>query len=178
MFFSFAAHHVMTQEDINPGFIAGAAMLSWFLWEYLYFEKVHLYTYDFIAERVGFKLGFGCLAFYPYFYAVSLWATIDLPNPRLSLWVSLCFCTLYLFGWALARGANMQKYYFKTQGDRKFLGLKPETISDGKHSLFDQRLLGPEPAYQLPGGDTGRLRHCPDSRVSRRLVGVAVPLIY
>jgi delta14-sterol reductase len=133
---SLAAHHIMTRENINPGFIAGAAMLSWFLWEYLYFEKVHLYTYDFIAERVGFKLGFGCLAFYPYFYAVPLWATADLPDPRLSPRVSLCFCALYLFGWALARGANMQKYYFKTQGDRKFLWLKPETISDGKHSLL------------------------------------------
>jgi delta14-sterol reductase len=133
---SFAAHHVMTHEDINPGFIAGAAMLTWFLWEYLYFEKVHLYTYDFIAERVGFKLGFGCLTFYPYFYTVSLWATANLPNPRLPLWATVSFCALYLFGWSLARGANMQKYYFKTQGDKKFLGIKPEIISDGKHSLL------------------------------------------
>jgi delta14-sterol reductase len=133
---SFAAHHLMTREDINPGFIAGAAMLTFFLWEYLYFEKVHLYTYDFIAERAGFKLGFGCLTFYPYFYAVSLWATVDLPNPHLPPWVTVCFCVLYLFGWGLARGANMQKYYFKTQGDKKFLGLKPEIISDRNHSLL------------------------------------------
>ncbi|MDR1047651.1 MAG: DUF1295 domain-containing protein [Treponema sp.] len=133
---SFAAHHIMTQKDINPGFIAGAAMLTWFLWEYLYFEKVHLYTYDFIAERVGFKLGFGCLSFYPYFYFVSLWTTVDLPNPHLPVWLTVCFCVLYFFGWALARCANMQKYYFKTQGDKKFLWLKPETISDGKHSIL------------------------------------------
>jgi delta14-sterol reductase len=133
---SFTAHHIMMHKDINPGFIAGAAMLSFFLWEYLYFEKVHLYTYDFIAERVGFKLGFGCLTFYPYFYAVSLWATVDLPNPHLPLWVTVCFCALYLFGWGLARGANMQKYYFKTQGDKKFLGITPETISDGKRSVL------------------------------------------
>jgi delta14-sterol reductase len=133
---SFAAHHLMTHEEINPGFIAGAAMLSFFLWEYLCFEKVHLYTYDFIAERVGFKLGFGCLSFYPYFYTVSLWATVDLPNPRLPVWATVCFCALYLFGWSLARGANMQKYYFKIQGDKSFLGIKPETISDGKRSLL------------------------------------------
>ena len=30
--------------------------------EYLNFEQVHLYTYDIMAERVGFKLGWGCLA--------------------------------------------------------------------------------------------------------------------
>jgi delta14-sterol reductase len=111
-------------------------MLTYFLWEYLYFEKVHLYTYDFIAERVGFKLGFGCLTFYPYFYAVSLWATVDLPNPHLPVLATVCFCILYLFGWGLARGANMQKYYFKTQGSKSFLGIKPETISDEKQSLL------------------------------------------
>jgi protein-S-isoprenylcysteine O-methyltransferase Ste14 len=30
----------------------------------------------------------------------------------------------------------MQKYYFKKHGDKKFLGIKPETISDGRHSLL------------------------------------------
>jgi delta14-sterol reductase len=133
---SFAAHHIMSHDELNPGFIAGAAMLSFFLWEYLYFEKVHLYTYDFIAERTGFKLGFGCLTFYPYFYAVSLWATVNLPNPRLPIWATVCFCLVYLCGWSLARGANMQKYYFKTMPDKKFLGIKGETISDGKRSLL------------------------------------------
>jgi delta14-sterol reductase len=133
---SFTAHHLMTHTEVNPGFIAGAAMLSFFLWEYLFFEKVHLYTYDFIAERVGFKLGFGCLTFYPYFYAVSLWATVNLPNPRLPLWVTVCFCAVYLLGWSLARGANMQKYYFKTRGNTTFLWIKPETISDGQRSIL------------------------------------------
>jgi delta14-sterol reductase len=133
---SFAAHHILTHAEVNPGFIAGAGMLSFFLWEYLFFEKVHLYTYDFIAERVGFKLGFGCLAFYPYFYAVSLWATVNLPDPRLPPWVTACFCGVYLLGWGLARGANMQKYCFKTRGDRKFLWIRPETISDGTRSIL------------------------------------------
>jgi hypothetical protein len=38
---------------------------TWFLVEYLYHEHVHLYTYDLFAERLGFKLAWGCLFFYP-----------------------------------------------------------------------------------------------------------------
>ncbi|MDR1785598.1 MAG: hypothetical protein LBR23_03940 [Spirochaetaceae bacterium] len=133
---SLTAHHVLTHGAVNPGFILGAGMLTFFLWEYLYFEKVHLYTYDFIAERVGFKLGFGCLAFYPYFYAIPLWATVNLPDPRLPLWVTLCFGGLFLLGWSLARGANMQKYYFKTGEDKTVLGIKPEVITDGERSIL------------------------------------------
>ncbi|MDR1287043.1 MAG: DUF1295 domain-containing protein [Treponema sp.] len=133
---SFAVHHYRTHEDFNPGVFLCAAMLTWFVWDYLMFERVHLYTYDFIAERVGVKLGFGCLAFYPYFYAIALWATADLPNPRRPFWLTLCFAVIFLAGWCLARGANMQKYYFKTRGQKSFLGIKPETITDGKKTLL------------------------------------------
>jgi delta14-sterol reductase len=133
---SFVVHHLTSGKDFNPGVILGAAMLTWFIWDYLTFERVHLYTYDFIAERVGLKLGFGCLTFYPYFYAVSLWATVDLPNPRLSVWFTLCFAVLFLAGWSLARGANMQKYFFKTRGQKSFCRIKPETLTDGNKTLL------------------------------------------
>jgi delta14-sterol reductase len=143
---SFAAHHLNTFKDINYGFMLGTALLTWFIWDYLAFENVHLYTYDFIAERVGFKLGFGCLAFYPYFYAVSLWATVDLPNPQLPSWLTVCFAVIFFAGWSLARGANLQKFYFKVSPQKKFLGIKPEVLSDGQHSL-------------LANGFWGRSRH-------------------
>ena len=71
------------------------ALFSFFLLEYLFFERVHLYTYDFFAERVGFKLGWGCLCFYPYFYAIGLWSVADRPNPHAA--------TATLVIWLLAR---------------------------------------------------------------------------
>jgi delta14-sterol reductase len=132
---SFAAYHLETVKNINPGFLLGCAMLTWFCIEYLIFERVHLWTYDFIAERVGFKLGFGCLAFYPYFYSVALWFTADLPNPHVPAWLTIFFGVLFLCGWVLTRGANMQKYVFKTAPGRKFLWITPEVLSDGDHSL-------------------------------------------
>ena len=94
---SFAAYHIMNVENINYGFLLGCAMLTWFCFDYLIFEKIHLWTYDFIAERVGFKLGFGCLAFYPFFYSISLWFTAHLPNPGHPVWLTILFaCTLPL----------------------------------------------------------------------------------
>ena len=133
---SFAAYHVLTVENINYGFLLGCIMTTWFCFDYLTFEKVHLWTYDFIAERVGFKLGFGCLAFYPYFYSISLWFTASLPNPGQHQVFMIIYGALFLCGWAFTRGANMQKYFFKTAPDKKFLWIKPEVISDGKHSLL------------------------------------------
>src|SRR5262245_17721926 len=80
---SFAAHHYLTyRDDPSPGVALYAALFTFFLVEYLFFERVHLYTYDFVAERVGFKLGWGCLAFYPFFYPVGLWYAASQPNPH------------------------------------------------------------------------------------------------
>ncbi|MBN2884075.1 MAG: ergosterol biosynthesis protein, partial [Clostridia bacterium] len=139
---SFAVYHITNVEDINYGFLLGCAMLTWFCFEYLIFEKVHLWTYDFIAERVGFKLGFGCLAFYPYFYSVALWFTANLPNPGQSVLLTLIFGMLFLCGWILTRGANMQKYYFKVYPERKFLWVEPEVITDGQRSLLANGFWG------------------------------------
>ena len=133
---SCAAFHLEHAGSVNPGFLLACAMLTWFCCEYLIFERVHLWTYDFIAERVGFKLGFGCLAFYPYFYAVALWFTAELPNPGLPVWVTVLFGVLFLCGWVLTRGANMQKFFFKTAPERRFLWIAPRSLSDGTHSLL------------------------------------------
>lgn len=133
---SFVAHQKVAFGEVFSSTILCALMLSYFVWDYLSFEKVHLYTYDFFAERVGFKLGWGCLSFYPYFYLIALWSTINLPDPNTPAWQLICFALIFLSGWVLARGANMQKYFFKTKPEKSFLGIKPETISDGNKTLL------------------------------------------
>lgn len=135
---SFAAHHYMSYpDDPSPGVAVYVALMSWFVCDYLTFERVHLYTYDLFAERVGFKLGWGCLAFYPYFYVVGLWALADLPNPHASPILTASAVLVFLAGWMFARGANMQKFTFKLDPERAFLGIfKPEVVSDGTRSLL------------------------------------------
>jgi delta14-sterol reductase len=43
---------------------------------------------------------------------------------------------IFLSGWTLARGANMQKYFYKKDKTKVFLGIIPETITDGNKSLL------------------------------------------
>jgi len=133
---AFTAHYVsLYGTDNASGHLLCALLLSYFVFDYLTFERVHLYTYDLFAEKVGFKLGWGCLVFYPYFYAIPLWATAEMEEAgpgSLLLFSGL----LFFAGWVLARGANMQKFYFKTAPSRKFLGMQPETIGIGDKSLL------------------------------------------
>ena len=135
---SFAAYHIETYpDDPSPGVMLYVAMFTFFCAEYLNFEEVHLYTYDFMAERVGFKLGWGCLVFYPFFYAVGLWSVADRPNPHTPVPLLVLYAVIFFSGWALSRGANLQKFYFKRDPTRKAFGvLDPKAISgDGKNVL-------------------------------------------
>jgi hypothetical protein len=134
---SFAAHHYMVYgAQGSPGVYLAAALLTFFVTEYLVFEEVHLYTYDFLAERVGFKLGFGCLAFYPYFYAIPLWVAADLPDPQTPVSLLVIYGLLFLASWSFSRGANLQKFFFKKDPKRVFLGIRPEVLTDGKKAIL------------------------------------------
>jgi len=134
---SFAAHHYILYGSLaSPGIYLSTALLTWFIIDYLTFEEVHLYTYDFFAERVGFKLGWGCIAFYPFFYSVPIWTTVELPPVHNPAWLMVTYVILFAASWILSRGANLQKYHFKKDPLRPFMGIKPRVISDGERSLL------------------------------------------
>ncbi len=134
---SFCAHHwILYGNDASHGIFLCTGLLTYFLIDYLTFEEVHLYTYDLFAERVGFKLGWGCIAFYPYFYSIMLWSTVDLPNPHTPTWLLIIYALIFFSGWMLSRCANLQKYYFKKNPKKSFLGIVPETITDGNKILL------------------------------------------
>lgn len=131
-----AFHYLQYGTESSMGIFLAAGLLSFFIIDYLTFEEIHLYTYDIFAERIGFKLGWGCIAFYPFFYAIPLWSTVSLPANETPLWLMVLAVLIFFGSWTLARGANMQKYYFKKDPKRSFLGIQPETLSDGKHDLL------------------------------------------
>jgi delta14-sterol reductase len=134
---SFAAqHHIQYGNQASPGIYLSTFLILYFLVDYLIFEEVHLYTYDLFAENVGFKLGWGCILFYPYFYSIFLWSAVSLPDPHTPSWLFVICILLFFSGWVMSRGANLQKYFFKKNPGRPFLGIIPETISDGKHTLL------------------------------------------
>ena len=90
------------------------AMFAWFITEYMCLEIVHLYTYDLFCEKLGFKLSWGCLVFYPFFYCIGCWSLVSAPAAAdIGTDTAALIITLFLFGWVLTRGANLQKFAFK-----------------------------------------------------------------
>jgi delta14-sterol reductase len=142
--YSFACHHWLAfPGDPSPGITLYVALFSFFLLDYLFFERVHLYTYDFVAERVGYKLGWGCLCFYPYFYGIGLWSVAARPSPHGSATMLAVAVVVFAAGWSLARGANMQKFAFKRDPSAKFLGvIAPIAIADGDKKLLASGFWG------------------------------------
>lgn len=135
--------------------------------EYLYFEDVHLYTYDLFAERVGFKLTWGCLCFYPFFYALPVLAAVGRTSssaagsdPGSGQYASAAAAAVvYFAGWALSRGANLQKFWFKrSRAASSSRGGPPATATAKANSTGLLRSAEGRTTL-LCGGLWGRARH-------------------
>ena len=142
-----AYHYELFGADSNPGVFLYAAFLTFYVFDYFVFERVQLYTYDLIHERLGMKLIWGGLVVYGWLYILPLWGMAVYPNPGFSpaltyVWL-IVSVTLFVLGWAISRGANMQKYTFKRWPERKFLGfIQPEYIQAGERKILCSGLWG------------------------------------
>jgi len=106
--------------ELPPALAAYGACLTWFVFEYVYNEEVHTYTYDIFRERLGFKLIWGCVCFYPAFYVIGAFPLLGSPAGALSPAAAAGCVALFLAGWVLTRGANAQKFACKV-GRSSFL---------------------------------------------------------
>ena len=136
-----AYHYDRFGEDANPGIFLYAAFFTFYITDYFIFERVQLYTYDLIHEKLGFMLFWGGLIVYGWMFILPLWGMAAHPDPGFGpawtyVWL-IGTAMLFLFGWSISRGANMQKYTFKRWPDRKFLGLiEPKYIEAGDRKIL------------------------------------------
>ncbi len=142
-----AYHYQLFGQDSNPGVFLYAGFLTFYVLDYFVFERVQLYTYDLIHERLGMKLIWGGLVVYGWLYVLPVWGMAVHPDPGFSTgWTYFWLIgtgALFLLGWAISRGANMQKYTFKSWPDRKFLGLiEPQYIQAGERRILCSGLWG------------------------------------
>ena len=142
-----AWHYERFGEDANPGVFLYAGFFTFYILDYFIFERVQLYTYDLIHENLGFKMFWGGLIVYGWLFILPLWGMAAYPDPGFSgAWTNFWLIgttALFLFGWSISRGANLQKYTFKRWPDRKFLGLiEPEYIQAGDRKILCSGLWG------------------------------------
>ncbi len=156
---------VFSAAPIAASVVSGC--LTWFCLEYMFFEHVHLYTYDLFAERIGFKLVWGCFVFYPYFYAIPMIAvSTAAASGAADVTPSIAALSLALFavGWICTRGANLQKFQFKVDPKRnRFLG------------CMDQRAVPGSRGRLLCSGFWGLARHLNYLGETLQALGVALP---
>ena len=151
-----AWHYDQFGENSNPGVFLYAAFFTFYIFDYFVFERVQLYTYDLIHEKLGFKLLWGGLMIYGWMYILPLWGMAAVPDPGFSTaWTYVWLIgtgALFLLGWSITRGANLQKYTFKRWPDRKFLGLiEPRYIEAGDRKILCSGFWRRRPPLQLPG---------------------------
>ena len=165
---SAAYHYGQYAGAVNVGLLLHSAMWVWFVADYFVFERVQLYTFDIIEERLGFKLIVGCIVVYPCLYPIGLWGTAGLPAPDIDaslepLWLGGA-AAVFLLGWVITRGANLQKYVFKRFPERAFLGfISPATLTDGNRTI-------------LCSGFWGRARHMNYTGEILEALGMALAL--
>lgn len=64
-------------------------------------------------------------------------AVADLANPNSPAWLLAVAALVFIAGWTLSRGSNMQKYSFKRDPEKVFLGrLAPRAFSDGERRVL------------------------------------------
>jgi len=103
--------------NLSWAMLAYAAPMLWFVSEYLCFENVHVYTYDIFCERTGAKMCWGCWCFYPFFYCVGAWPIVELASEDKDIHAATALACVMLFaaGWLTTRGANLQKWLWRSR---------------------------------------------------------------
>ena len=151
-----AYNYELHGDNFNPGVFLYAAFWTIYVLDYFIFERLMLYTYDVIYERLGFKLFWGALIVYGWVYILPLWGMAPHPDPGFaSPWnyvVLIAAAAIFLAGMVISRGANLQKYVFKTSPDRKFLGLiQPKYIRAGDRKILHSGFWGASRHFNYAG---------------------------
>ena len=136
-----AYHYQRFGDEFNPGVFLYAGFLTLYVLDYFVFERVQLYTFDVIHEKLGFKMFWGGMVVFGWLFTLPLWGMAAHPSPGFqSPWVYLWLVAapvLYVFGNGVARATNMQKYTFKRWPERKYLGIfEPEYIQAGDRKIL------------------------------------------
>ncbi|MDH4017099.1 MAG: ERG4/ERG24 family protein, partial [Actinomycetota bacterium] len=103
--------------------------------DYFWFEDAILSTWDIKNENFGFMLGWGCLVWIPFSYALQPLYLVHHPEP-LPWWGATGVFALNALGFAIFRSSNLQKHRFSSDPMEPIWGEKPEFIQTERGTLL------------------------------------------
>eukprot|EP00747_Dinoflagellata_sp_TGD_P222326 gnl/TRDRNA2_/TRDRNA2_94041_c0_seq1.p1 gnl/TRDRNA2_/TRDRNA2_94041_c0~~gnl/TRDRNA2_/TRDRNA2_94041_c0_seq1.p1 ORF type:complete len:467 (-),score=66.84 gnl/TRDRNA2_/TRDRNA2_94041_c0_seq1:53-1453(-) len=98
--------------SISPGMACVCFCQALYVWDALFAERSILTTMDITTDGFGYMLAFGDLAWVPFSYSLQARVLVD-HDPRLSLGAVLVIFAINMIGYAIFRGANLEKDRFR-----------------------------------------------------------------
>ena len=172
-----AWHYDQFGSDFNPGVFLYAAFLTFYVLDYFIFERVQLYTYDLIHEKLGFKLIWGGLVVYGWFYIVPLWGMAAHPNPGFSPGLDLRLAhrnrRLVPGGVGHLPGRQYAEIHLQALARPQVPRHHRAEVHRGRPAQNPvQRPVGLRPPLQLPGRGVRVLLHRAGLRLLRQPLGL------
>ncbi|MFJ8745986.1 DUF1295 domain-containing protein [Embleya sp. NPDC127516] len=127
---SFAAAQKAEYGSLSARMILYQLLFFLYIASYFQYERLIVQMWDVIAERFGWMLVWGDYVLVPFFYCLPAATLRDLREP-LSPWLGGVSVALFVGGFWLFRGANAQKFRFKTDPAARIWG-RPAQSLDGR----------------------------------------------
>jgi protein-S-isoprenylcysteine O-methyltransferase Ste14 len=129
--FSFAAAQYAEFGSVSNGMWLVCAFQLLYVADYFVHEEAILTTWDIRHESFGFMLCWGCLVWIPFTFSLQGLYLADHPH-ALSAPGALALIAFNLLGYAIFRGANLQKHKARKLPDTRIWGRPAEFIETAR----------------------------------------------
>jgi Delta14-sterol reductase len=144
--FSMAAKQYEVHGTVTTPMIMVMLFQLFYVADYFWHEEAILSTWDIRHEKFGWMLAWGDLVWVPFTYTLQAQYLVH-HGHELPLWAIVGILTINVAGFAIFRGANLQKHRFRQDPERPIWGRRPESIDTARGTKL------------LVSGWWGRSRH-------------------
>ena len=132
---SFAAKQYDVHGFVTVPMILVCLFHAWYVADYFFHEEAILTTWDIRHENFGWMLCWGSLVWVPFTYTIQAFYLVDHAHD-LPAWAIVGLVLLNFAGYAIFRGANLDKHRFRRDPTRPIWGKPPEYIKTARGALL------------------------------------------
>ncbi|KAI5078357.1 hypothetical protein GOP47_0006028 [Adiantum capillus-veneris] len=126
---SIGAKQIQIEGSLTLPMILYQAFSMIYVLDFFWFEEYMTSTWDIIAENFGLMLIFGDLVWIPFTFSIQGWWLLA-HKPVLTKFAAILNVIIFILGYAVFRGANMQKHLFKKDPTSLIWGQPPKTVGE------------------------------------------------